>query len=776
MPRGSERWVADRDGPTRTLSASPVAVSVTLCTARIVRVRIGRHEPHTNASYVPARTWPGAACTETSGPSASIDTGALVVRVTADPASVTFCDGVGRARLSLPLTDLRGAPSPRVRLELASVQHFYGLGGGGQQFDRLGTTRRFWTNHANHGHGADVPIPLLLSHLGYGLFFDHAGPADITVGGAEAGRWVEYRSAQAPLDLYYLGGSDLREVLGEVATLLGPAPMPPRWALGYLQSTRHFENPEEWQRLPATMRDKRLPCDGLIFLSTYGDFLGWNRGVGHLECDLRSLPEPAAYFAQLHAQHFHVVTHEYPVLHSASPLYAEASARGYLLDAGYPHAAALERPTDNYREGQRYLDFSNPEVRAWWWQQHRPLAELGVDGWWLDGGEGPAADTRLYAGTGADVHNRYDLMRQEGFADGEAADRPDRRVFLLCRSGGAGMQRFGATCWSGDIDATFSTLEEQPAIGLNVGLSGVPYWGTDVGGFYQVGPDRAELYVRWFQFGVFTPILRAHGRVWRDHVPWAHGPEVEAICRRYLELRYRLLPYTYSLAWQAHRHGLPLMRPLILNYPDDVRVWNRATEYLWGDDLLVAPVTRAGATHWPVYLPAGTWYDFWTHERYEGPGGITVAAPLDRLPLFVRAGAILPLGPIVQYHDERPLTDIDLLVYGGRNGAFTLYEDDGTTTAYRRDRYALTTFESASTERTLTVRIAGPAGEAGLIPADRAYSVRMCAPVRPRRIRLSGFGELPERPHAGAPGWWYEDGRFVCVRVPSHPAVVDLDW
>ncbi len=703
----------------------------------------------------------------------SVETGEL--RVTRDPGSITFADREGHPRVRLPLPDLRDTPGVRVRLELAGVQHLYGLGEGGQQFDRLGTTRRFWNNHANHGHGADIPMPILLSPLGYALFFDHTGPADITVGGAEAGRWVEYRADHGPVDLYYLGGRDLRDVLGGVATLLGAAEMPPRWALGFLQSTRHFENPDEWRQLPATIRDKRLPCDGLIFLSTYGDFFGWNRGVGHLECEPRSLPDPAGFFAHLRAQHFHVITHEYPVLHPASPLYPEASTRGYLLDAGYPEAPPAERPTDNYREGQRYLDFSDPETRGWWWRQHRPLVDLGVDGWWLDGGEGPPADAQLRAGTGAAVHNRYDLMRQEAFADGEAADRPGQRVFLLCRSGGAGMQRLGATCWSGDIDATFSTLEEQAAIGLNVGLSGVPFWGTDVGGFYQVAPNNAELYVRWFQFGAFTPIFRAHGRVWRDHVPWAHGADVEAICRRYLELRYRLLPYTYTLAWQAHRSGLPLMRPLVLNYPDDARTWNRTAEYLWGDDLLVAPVTREGATHWPVYLPAGTWYDFWTHERHEGPGGVTVEAPLDRLPLFVRAGAILPLGPPVQYHDQQPLTDITLRVYAGPNSSFTLYEDDGATTAYREHRYALTGIESHSTEGTLTVRIAEPAGDASVIPTGRAYIVQAHGPGKPRRVRLAAV-DLPERTRAGGPGWWYGREGFVSVRVASHPAVIDIEW
>src|SRR5206468_2219301 len=229
--------------------------------------------------------------------------------------------------------------------------------------------------------------------------------------------------------------------------------------------------------------------------------------------------------------------------------------------------------------------------------------------------------------------------------------------FLLCRSGAAGMQRFGASCWSGDVNNDFPTLEAQIPLGLSTGLSGVSYWGTDVGGFFHPVPETGELYARWFQLGAFSPIFRSHGWVWREHVPWAHGPEVEAICRRFAELRYRLLPYTYTLAWQAHTLGLPLMRPLVLNYPNDPRTWALDHEYLWGDDLLVAPVTREGASAWPVYLPSGRWFDFWTGSRYEGPGGVTLAAPLERLPLLVRGGAILPLGPVVQHTGERPLPD-----------------------------------------------------------------------------------------------------------------------
>src|SRR5207248_2962050 len=259
----------------------------------------------------------------------------------------------------------------------------------------------------------------------------------------------------------------------------------------------------------------------------------------------------------------------------------------------------------------------------------------------------------------------------------------------------------------------------------NTGLSGIPYWGTDIGGFFHPVPASGELYARWFQFGAFCPIFRSHGWVWREHVPWAHGPEIEAICRRYAELRYRLLPYTYTLAWQAHSLGLPLMRPLVMNYPDDPRTWEMGSQYLWGDDLLVAPVTRAGAHSWPVYLPEGTWYDFWTHQRYEGGRGVAVDAPLDRLPLLARAGAIIPVGPVAQHTGELSGEEITLLVYPAGSTRFELYDDDGRTNAYRRGGYALTTIECEEEHGRARVRVGQPRGDPSMVPARRRYEVRV---------------------------------------------------
>ncbi|MBI1773928.1 MAG: glycoside hydrolase family 31 protein [Proteobacteria bacterium] len=767
--------VAGEGTPLR-LAASPVSVTVSACSSRLLRLRIGEGIPVPVSSYVSKDVWPGARIAATLEPSASFSTDELRLMLAHDPERLLFCDRSGNTRLTLALDNLQRPTGMHLSFDVAVEQHFYGLGEGGQPLDRLGVARRLWNCHVNRGPGASISVPLLLSHLGYGLFFDNSHAAVIDPGDSDGATRLCYRSEVEALDLYYIGGADLGDVLAEAAELLGHAPMPPRWALGYMQSSRHFEDAADLLRLPMMLRDKHLPCDALIFLSTYGDGLGWNEGVGHLECQKRLIPKPAELFSHLKARHFHVITHEYPVLHQDSPLHAAAREKGYLLDAGYPNLTASEQPWVNYREGQRFLDFSRAEVRTWWWEAHRHLLDLGVDGWWLDGGEGPPGSTELAGGDSATLHNRYDLMRHQAFAEGEARDRPDQRVFLLCRSGGAGMQRYGAGCWSGDINCNFQTLEEQIALGLNVGLSGIPYWGTDVGGFYPSGGCRAELFARWFQFGAFCPIFRAHGRTWREHLPWSHGEGIEAICRRYLELRYRLMPYTYTLAWQAHRSGLPFMRPLVLNYPDDPQVWQMGSQYLWGDDLLVAPVTREGATEWPVYLPGGTWYDFWTQERHDGPASVSVPAPLDRMPLFVRAGAILPLGPVVQYQDGHPPAALTLLVYPAARSSFTLYEDDGSTNAYRQGHYALTEFACQSEAGSTICRVGTPRMDVSLVPPDRSYTIQMRAPKPPRSVELEGAGVLRQSDASGVPGWSHDGVHFLFIRLKAHPATIRITW
>ena len=768
-----------RDGATLRFPGDGTPLHVTVCSPRIVRLELADGVTP-RPSFVLPREWPEVPLRITGEEPVRLATSALRLDIATAPTRLTLNDAAGVWLLREPddgglAVEPARAGSARRRVSasfaFSGEQHFYGLGQGGGPLDRLGTTRQLWNTQLGHGPGSDMSVPLLVSTRGYAIFFDNPADGVLSVGRSDNGVQLAYRAETGPLVIYFLVGGDMRGVMREVVELLGAAPLPPRWALGFLQSTRHFDDTAELRALPRRIRERRIPCDGLIYLSSYGEALGWNRGVGHLEWQPELWPDPAAVLEEGRRQHFEVITHEYPVLHEKSPLFAEAEAQGFLLASGYERASGATRGPANYREGQRHIDFSNPAARTWWWNAHRALVKLGVGGWWLDGGEGPPSAAQLQAGDGALLHNLYDRFRHQAFAEGEAADRPETRVFLLCRSGAPGMQRFGAACWSGDINNDFATLEAQLPLGLNTGISGVPSWGTDAGGFFHPIAETGELYARWFQLAAFCPVFRSHGWVWREHVPWAHGPEVEAICRRYAELRYRLLPYTYTLAWQAHTLGLPLMRALVLNYPDDPRVWSLGHEFLWGDDLLVAPVTREGATAWPVYLPAGAWYDFWTGVRHEGPGGLTVDAPLDRLPIFARAGAILPLGPVVQHTRERPLDEVTLLIYPAGASRFEMYEDDGRSQAYRAGRHALTALACTTHPREVTVRIDAPTGDPSIVPAGRRYLLQVRVD-RPESVRLDGAGELARIAGEGAagPGWWEDGHGFTWVRLPAQLA------
>ena len=292
------------------------------------------------------------------------------------------------------------------------------------------------------------------------------------------------------------------------------------------------------------------------------------------------------------------------------------------------------------------------------------------------------------------------------------------------------------------------------------------------------------MYARWFEFAAFCPVFRSHGhgnykRGWREHLPWAHGPEVESIARQYSELRERLMPYTYTLAWQAHTAGTPLMRPLVLEYPQDPQVVNLTSEYLWGTDFLVSPVTRGAARHWPVYVPQGDWYDFWTDERHSGGRWIELDAPLDRMPLLVRAGAIVPMGPVQQYVGEAPTNaSLEVLIYPAGESRFTLHEDDGATFGYERGEFAET--EITCADSAASVRIAmGPAmGTYAGKPATRPVVFKVRLPAAPARVTLNGqVVRRPERQEQlgiAGPGWWHDPAGWLSVAATQADTSLDL--
>jgi alpha-glucosidase/alpha-D-xyloside xylohydrolase len=456
----------------------------------------------------------------------------------------------------------------------------------------------------------------------------------------------------------------------------------------------------------------------MIYLGTGFCPSGWNTGHGSWDFNPAVFPDPEAEIAALRSLHFRVVPHV---------VIRARSVSGSVRD---PFDPAV-------------VDESSA---ACYWNAHRKVERL-FDGWWPDEGDP------------LDIPSRLSRIRM--YYEGEQLDRPNARPFALHRNGYAGMQRYAAFLWSGDVYSTWETLRTHVPIAINTGLTGIPLWGTDIGGFIPTKEFTGELFVRWFQFAVFCPSFRSHGRTWKLRLPWGwntgelgpnevraygdaanpgpeelHNADVEPICRRYLELRYRLLPYLYSAVHEGHETGLPIIRSLWLHHPDDPSAVARGDEYLWGRDLLVVPVTEKGATSRTAYLPRGIWYDFWTEEKLEGGREIVRPVDLAAIPLFARAGAIIPMGPVKQYTDEPVEGPTTLCLYPGADGEFTLYDDDGITSGYQKGDWMGIEMAWDDVRCRLAIRLAD--GSRMRPPLAREFEVRLVPEKATRTVRFVG--------------------------------------
>jgi len=409
-------------------------------------------------------------------------------------------------------------------------------------------------------------------------------------------------------------------------------------------------------------------------------------------------PDPGKLIDTLHDEHFHLMVSIWPYFRPGSREYETMDNNGWFI--------AKTTVGGFHPVGQALYDPTNPEARKYYWDNANTAlfkngAKDGVDAWWLDTDEPETEgrednillDHQLHVGSGARYANIYPNFHTAGVADGQRAASDQKRVFILSRSAYAGSQRNGVTAWSGDVLSDFVTFQRQISAGLNYAISGMPYWTTDIGGFISGGdlndPKFRELFVRWFQFGSFSPIFRVHGtRNPSENELWSYGPENQKILLDFDTLRYRLMPYIYSEAWRVTNERYTIMRPLVMDWRTDVRAQNTGDEFMFGPSILVNPVDVQGATSRSVYLPKATWYDFWTGERVEGEQTLQSAAPLDKLPLYVRAGSILPLGPAMEWTTEKPEDPIELRVYPGADGDFTLYEDENDNYNYEKGAHA----------------------------------------------------------------------------------------
>ena len=583
--------------------------------------------------------------------------------------------------------------------EINPQERFYGFGERAGFLNQRGKRLTHWTTDClDYTMLTDEmyqAIPFFMSlrpNVGYGLFFNTTFWSQFDVGATQSNT-LQLKTKDSELDYYIIYGPEPATVLQTYTQLTGRMLLPPRWALGYHQCRWSYNSETEVRELVKQFRDRRIPCD-VIHLD-----IDYMQGFRVFTWNQKRFPNPKKLIEELKKQGIKVVT----IIDPGVKFDAEADYQ--VCDEGLDKDYFIRRVDGKVFHGYVwpdravFPDFMREDVREWWGNLQRNLTDAGVAGVWNDMNE-PALNDRPFgdlegdkitfpmdapSGGGEDkttwseTHNLYGMNMARASHEGLQKLRSQERSFVLTRSGFAGVQRYSAV-WTGDNHSKWEYLEMSLPMLCNLGLSGVPFVGADIGGF--AGDATPELFARWMQVGMLYPLMRGHSMIGtKRHEPWEFGQEVEDICRKYIELRYQLLPYFYTLFWQAASRGEPILRPLVYHYPNDVKTYELYDQVLIGSDLMAAPIYRPGVECRMVYLPIGNWYDWWSGNYYQGSQYIQVDAPLEKMPLFIRAGAIIPLVSVMQYVEELPVNELRLLVAPG-TGEFTLYEDDGHTFAY----------------------------------------------------------------------------------------------
>src|ERR1700761_7261928 len=545
----------------------------------------------------------------------------------------------------------------------------------------------------------NIAVPMFLSTNGYAIFWNNTS----------AGRWnnrfIHYLFLSSgvadSVDYYFFYGPDFDKIIAAYRELTGAAPLYGKWAYGFWQSKNKYSSQQQLLGIAAKYRQLQIPIDNIV-----QDWFWWTL-TGEFKFNSK-YPDPPAMIRQLHEDHFHLMISVWPFFDPGSETYNEMDHRGYFI--------ARTAVAGFHPKGAALYDASNPDARKYYWSLiDNALFKIGADAWWMDTTEPETEgreenillDHRIWAGNGARFANIYPLLTTAGVYQGQRAETDQKRVFILSRSAFAGIQRNAVTAWSGDILSDFETYKRQIPAGLNFELSGIPYWTTDIGGFvlgHPEDPKYRELFVRWFQYGAFCPIFRVHGtRTPDQNELWSYGPDAESILTSFDRLRYRLMPYIYSVAWMITSQAYTPMRPLVMDFRNDPKAQNIGDQFLFGPSILVNPVTEQGATARQLYLPKAKWYDFWTGAASNGPIVIDAPAPLSRIPLYVRAGSIVPMGPDLQYAEQKPADPIELRIYPGADADFSLYEDDNNTYAYEHGAFATIPIHWNDAAHTLTI-------------------------------------------------------------------------
>jgi alpha-D-xyloside xylohydrolase len=582
-------------------------------------------------------------------------------------------------------------------------EHYYGLGQNHEGFlDHRGHAVRCWNDYLATA-APSTCVPFAVTNKGYGLVWDNPSKTIVEPGFNEQTRWTSQVGDR--VSFFVIAGATADEIYAGYKLLTGPTHMLPKAAYGYIQCKQRYASQKELLDVAQGYRDRHLPADVLVV-----DWFYYTK-MGQMDMDPKAWPDPVAMNKKLHEQGFETMISVWPRFVPDDRYYSDLLKKGWLIHK------ADGTPIDGqpYDRAGSDIDTTNPDAAKWYWKTiHENILSKGFDSLWADETEPdlPPNGAYFHVGPGTQFFNVYPWFHTKALYDGFRADEPRKRALILSRDVYLGAQSNGAIFWSSDIYPTWDTLKRQIPTGLDFAASGVTYWSNDTGGWQylpdvhhsahtplldpsdardEVGgyDDYPELYTRWFQYAAFLPIFRTHGSRPANEV-WSYGKQAEPILEKYLRLRYELMPYIYSLGYKTWETGAPFMRALPLDFPNDPKVADLRDEYMFGSAFLVAPVTEQGATSRDVYLPAGTnWYNYWTNERMKGGQIVHVAAPIDTLPLFVRAGAIIPMGaPVESTHQKQAIARVR--IYPGADGSFTLFSDDGTTYDYEKGAGSIT--------------------------------------------------------------------------------------
>jgi alpha-D-xyloside xylohydrolase len=568
-----------------------------------------------------------------------------------------------------------------------ATEGFYGLGQHQSGiFNYRGNTVELGQNNT------DVAIPLLLSSKGYAILWNSAS---FTYADNRFPLEFHFWSlASDAIDYYMIYGPEMDQIIHQYRNLTGHTPLLPKWAYGFFQSKDRYISQPEILEIAHRYREQHIPIDAIV-----QDWFWWKtEGDPTFNSNYTDIP---AELKTLHNEHFHTMISVWGLFDANSQTYQKLSSLH--LDVPNTHV----------------YDATNPKARDIYWDDLAgKLFAQDWDAFWLDSaepeeywphmGDAILRNKQLAMGSGARYTNIFPFMHTSGVQQHWRAATDQKRVFLLTRSAFLGQQRVGATVWSGDVYSTYWGLTHQVAAGLNFALSGYPYWTTDIGGYWQPydrppdDPVYQELYARWFEFGTFCPVFRTHGHRAHNEM-WTYN-KVEPILLNYDKLRYRLMPYIYSLAWRVTDQDYTIQRPLVMDWRIDPKTWNIGDQFMFGPAILVNPVLKQDATHRAVYLPGEpAWYDFWSGVSLQGGKEVEADAPLDRIPLFIRAGSILPMGPEIEYVDQSPAGPIELRIFRGADGDFDLYQDEGDNYNYEKGVHAIIPVHWSESTKTLTI-------------------------------------------------------------------------